>query len=282
VCLVATRCPINVLCCSSSGNSATRVGHCSIATISQVDRQPALSWFLTYAAVQTTDERTRNLLTCGRFVVREAQRHSGPGWLEYDRIFRQHAALSATTAWHELNPSLHASTILSYRADPSRVCAICHKPDHTAEACAMQALQSTMTQPPPPRPQSNARPGISPPSGGPTCRPVGPETLERTCVSWNKGRCTFPNCNFRHICSTCKKRGQRARDCEDTPADSAYKSLSPPQQVVQRPPGAQHRHGLVNPSNTRQPWNPVRQNLDSHIVLALINVHKECHMNELV
>jgi hypothetical protein len=53
-----------------------------------------VSCFLAYAAVQTTDERTRNLLTYGRLVVREAQRHSGPGWLEYDRIFRQHAALA--------------------------------------------------------------------------------------------------------------------------------------------------------------------------------------------
>ena len=34
-------------------------------------------------------------------------------------------------------------------------------------------------------------------------RPVRHETLERICVSWNKGRCSFPSCRFRHICATC-------------------------------------------------------------------------------
>ena len=75
----------------------------------------SLTWvscFLAHVAVKTNNESTRNLLTYGHLVVREVQRHSGPGWLEYDRIFRQHAALSPSTVWHELNPSLHASTVL--------------------------------------------------------------------------------------------------------------------------------------------------------------------------
>lgn len=105
-----------------------------------------LTWascFLAYAAVKSADQATRNLLTYGRLVIREAQRHSGLGWLEHDRLFRQHAALSPSTVWHELNPSLHASTVLSYQAGPSRVCSICHEPDHVAAACAMQVLQPT-------------------------------------------------------------------------------------------------------------------------------------------
>ena len=183
-----------------------------------------VSCFLAYAAVRTSDPQTRNLLTYGRLVVREAQRHSGPGWLVYDRIFRQHAALSAGTVWHEINPSLHASTILSYRSGPSQVCSICHEPDHTADSCAMQALQpqqpSALNQQTP-RPQATTRPG---PPGGPVRRPIRPETLERICVSWNRGRCTFPACNFRHICATCKRRGHRAKECEDTPPDSTYKT----------------------------------------------------------
>ena len=134
----------------------------------------SLTWvscFLAYAAVRTTDEHTRNLLTYGRLVV--SQRHSGPGWLEYDRIFRQHAALSASTVWHETNPSLHASTIPSYRAGPSRVCSICHEPDHTADACAMQVLQpaapaSVLQQPAPHRLQAIPCPGSAQSSAGPT------------------------------------------------------------------------------------------------------------------
>ena len=180
-----------------------------------------VSCFLTYAAVRTGDVQTRNLLTYGRLVVREAQRHSGTGWLEYDRIFRQHAALSPSTVWNELNPSLHASTILSYRAGPGQVCSICHEPDHSTVACAMQALQPhcgpTVMQTPAPRPLL----GLSSASAaGPMRRPVRQETLERICVSWNRGHCTFPACKFRHVCAACKQRGHRAKDCQ---VDSSYR-----------------------------------------------------------
>ena len=196
------------------------------------DIDSPLTWascFLAYAAVRISDPQTRSLVTYGRLVVREAQRHSGPVWLEYDRIFRQHAALSPSTVWHEINASLHASTILSYRAGPSQACAICHEPDHMADVCAMQALQlqqgSAITQQlSSQRPLSGSRPGSAPSAAGPLRRSVRPETLERICVSWNRGRCTFPACKFRHVCATCKQRGHRAKDCDDTPADSAYKA----------------------------------------------------------
>ena len=52
-----------------------------------------------------------------------------------------------------------------------------------------------------------------------------PETLERICSSWNKGRCVFPgSCRFRHVCATCRRKGHRAKECEETPADSPYKA----------------------------------------------------------
>ena len=179
-----------------------------------------VSCFLAYVAVLTNDSRTRNLLTYGQLVVREAQRHSGTGWIEYDRIFRQHAALSPPTIWHELNPSLHASTVLSYRAGPGKVCGLCHEPDHVAEACAMQVLQ--------PQPISMAQSyplgGHSTQSvAGPIRRPSHQETLERICILWNRGRCSFPWCKFRHVC---KQRGHRAKECQQTPPDSAYKALA--------------------------------------------------------
>ena len=34
-----------------------------------------------------------HLLTYGRLIIRESQRHGGSGWLEYDKVFCQHAAL---------------------------------------------------------------------------------------------------------------------------------------------------------------------------------------------
>ena len=187
--------------------------------------QSPLTWvssFLAYAAVLTPDPKTHDLLTYGRLVVREAQRHGGPGWSEYDKIFRQHAALDPSVKWNEINPSLHASTILTYRSGPSQCCGLCHEPDHSAAQCAMLALQ-----PQPYRdtlPANRMQPAGRSQQGGPIRRPVQPETLERICVSWNRGRCTYPSCSFRHICATCKRRGHKARDCEETPQDSQYKA----------------------------------------------------------
>ena len=186
-----------------------------------------LTWascFLAYVAVCTEDTRIRNLLTYGRLVIREAQRHSGPGWLEYDKIFRQHAALSPGTLWHEINPSLHSCTVLSYRAGPSQVCGLCHEPDHAADRCALQVLQPQCGLPPVPqlpRLVPTSAPASASSSVGPIRRPIRQETLERICVSWNRGRCSFPACKFRHICASCKQRGHRAKECH---LESNYKT----------------------------------------------------------
>ena len=185
--------------------------------------QSPLTWvssFLSYVAVLTPDPKTRDLLTYGRLVIREAQRHGGSGWAEYDKIFRQHAALDPAVKWNELSPSLHASTILSYRSGPSQCCGLCHEPDHSASQCAMLSVH------PPPvasRGQLAGQPSPSP-QAGPIRKTVRPETLERICVSWNRGRCSHPSCSFRHICATCKRRGHKARDCEETPQSSHYKT----------------------------------------------------------
>lgn len=146
------------------------------------------------------DVRTRNLLTYGRLVVREAQRHSGPGWLEYDKIFRQHAALDPSVQWNELNPSLHAATIMTYRSGSSQCCLLCHEPDHGTHHCALVGLQAS----PPVLPSPQSTPGSPSQQGGPMRRTTRPETMERICVSWNRGRCSFPSCSFRHICTMCQ------------------------------------------------------------------------------
>ena len=185
-----------------------------------------VSCFMAYVAVLTPDPHTRNLLTYGRLIVREAQRHNGPGWREYDKLFRQHAALNPSAQWNEVNASLHAATVLTYRSGPGQLCTVCHEPDHSASECAMMALEPTQSQPPTLRPQPLPRPALAPP-GGVARRPVRPETLERICVSWNRGKCTFPNCQFRHICATCRRRGHKAKECEETAAASPYK-LPPP------------------------------------------------------
>uniref|UniRef100_A0A1X7T3X3 Uncharacterized protein n=1 Tax=Amphimedon queenslandica TaxID=400682 RepID=A0A1X7T3X3_AMPQE len=54
------------------------------------------SWiycFLTYLAVLVQDQFIRDCLVYARSRVRESLCHGGRGWLDYDRLFRQQAAL---------------------------------------------------------------------------------------------------------------------------------------------------------------------------------------------
>ena len=48
--------------------------------------------FLGYMAILTSDPSTRDQLAYARLVIKEALRHGGQGWLDYDRAFRQQAA----------------------------------------------------------------------------------------------------------------------------------------------------------------------------------------------
>lgn len=175
-----------------------------------------LTWafcFLAYMAVLTNDADTRDMLTYARLVIREAQYHSGPGWQEYDKWFRQQQAARAVPhPWNELNASLHSATVMSLRSGTNPACKLCREPDHSEGQCAMASLQ----------PMPASAPAAA------TKRPIRPETLERICSSWNKGRCAFPgSCRFRHVCATCRRKGHRAKECEETSADSPYKTASP-------------------------------------------------------
>ena len=73
------------------------------------------SWitcFLTFLAVSTTDAVTRDRLAYAILIVREAMRHGGQGWLEYDRLFHQQACLNLGLPWNVIHPGLQATTIL--------------------------------------------------------------------------------------------------------------------------------------------------------------------------
>ena len=137
--------------------------------------------------------------------------------------FCQLAALNPATQWNTLDPSLVASTFLGSRAEGTmtQFCQLCREVDHNWEDCALRGVRETPrrppTQPPPPQElQVGRRSQLS--------SRIRPETLDRICVSWNKGRCVYPGtCTFRHRCATCRQPGHVARDCADTPEDSEYR-----------------------------------------------------------
>lgn len=172
------------------------------------------SWlycFNAYVAVRTPDPLTRQMLAYSRLIIRESLRHGGAGWLEYDRVFRRQLSIDPTLRWNTLEPGLQAATILGQRTSAGILCSLCRESDHSTSQCALAPLQQQLINHPqvPPAPRSWRR----------------PETLQRICVSWNKGQCNRPRCSYRHVCATCQ-RNHKARDCAETPPDSEYKSAS--------------------------------------------------------
>ena len=158
------------------------------------------SWiccYLTYCAVQAPDQATRDRMTYAILVVREAMRHGGQGWLDYDRLFRQQAAINPGLQWNAIHPQLQATTVLNQRPTAQgNFCTLCQECDHSSSQCALAQVQ-----------QSAGRSGVG--AYRPPSRPSS-----RICASWNDGACIFPGtCNYRHICLNCRLPSHPARDC---------------------------------------------------------------------
>ena len=176
-----------------------------------------ISWvycFLAYVTVRATaDPATCDMLTYCRLVIREALRHGGRGWQDYDRAFRSQAAIDQSMRWNVILPELQACTILGQRSAGGLYCSLCTGVDHSVSQCALSVLQQPLTMQPP---VNTRRPSNSSDRRA-SSRPIP------ICSSWNSGRCIYPGtCSFRHICATCRQQ-HRARDCDDTPSESPYR-----------------------------------------------------------
>ena len=145
--------------------------------------------FLAYLALRCMDKETRERLVYAQLIMREALRQGGKGWLTYDKVFRQQAAINRSLKWNKLHPAILASTVLSSppvtaQAAPGlsgAFCSICQGVDHRADQCALSFLHNSDTKT----------------NGG---RSLG--ASNRICISWYWGRCKFPaGCSFRHVCS---------------------------------------------------------------------------------
>ena len=96
--------------------------------------------FLGYVAIRTSDPTARDQLAYARLIVREALRHGGACWLDYDRAFRQQAAADR---WNTILPGLQASTMLGHGSSQgAQFCTLCREVDHTRANCAFLCLQS--------------------------------------------------------------------------------------------------------------------------------------------
>ena len=94
--------------------------------------------FQGYMAMLTPDPTTRDQLAYARLIIREALRHGGQGWRDYDRAFRQQRAADHTLPWNTLLPGLQAATILGQRrGQGSAFCTLCRGVDHIRSQCAL-------------------------------------------------------------------------------------------------------------------------------------------------
>lgn len=161
------------------------------------------SWcycFLGFMAAMTSDPVTRDQLAYARLIIKEAQRHGGLSWLDYDRAFRQQIAADPAIRWNILNPSLLASTMMGYRSTgQGSFCTLCRMVDHTRAHCALAYLEHPYSGPPA---QRQFQQVVRKPRGSPIC------------FAWNRGSCSFAGrCNFRHVCSTCQNPGHKSAEC---------------------------------------------------------------------
>lgn len=77
------------------------------------------------------------------------------------------------------------------------------------------------------------------------------ETSERIHQTWNKEQCKYPvSCRCKHICITCRLRGHKARDCENTPEDSTYMFVSKPKPRIDSTVPWTCRDNVTRPSHT--------------------------------
>ena len=164
--------------------------------------------FLGYIAMLTPDPTTRDQLAYARLIIREALRHGGQGWRDYDRAFRQQRAADHTPPMEYPPPG--GNYPWARMGAGSTFCTLCRGVDHIRSQCALLYLQPPPSGTAPPAPVAGAKRNI--------------------CMSWNKGACIFPSsCSYRHICATCQLQ-HKAKDCPRTPESSIYKRPN------QRPP----------------------------------------------
>ena len=181
-------------------------GHCTLPALPGM-LKPRLrevsslaSWiycFLAYVAIRAQDPTTRDMLAYARLLVREAQRHGGSGWLDYDWVFWQQAAIDRLLQWNTLHPGIQAAMMMGGGPGSGTFCILCRGSDHLASNCALPYLHETTGK----GPGTNQSAVLSPKTRDQFRR--CPESELSIFVSWNKGNCIYPGtCNYRHICAT--------------------------------------------------------------------------------
>ena len=133
-------------------------------------------------------------------IVRVSQDFSGLAWVQYDTVFRRHAALACYDRWSFINSTLYTMCFTGM-ASLTPQCELGHL-SHGARVRTggdpdpgmkdrLKALETAVL----------AITNKQDASGKPNQTPIKP--LGELCRKWNSVRCTFPQCHHLHVCSTC-------------------------------------------------------------------------------
>jgi len=119
-------------------------------------------------------------------IMKAAQEFEDPAWILYDAAYRDKAAATNTKTWSQIDTGLY-NQIFTGRARQLRVCKHCSSTSHLSEECMESSRK---------RPREEHVGGARPAKGA----------RSDVCFLFNKGRCTFEVCKFRHMCSVCGGR----------------------------------------------------------------------------
>ena len=78
---------------------------------------------------------TRSMLTYMRLIIREALRHGGGGWQEYNRRFRLQVTTDRLLWRNTLLPDLQAPIVHGQGGGGGSNCSLCRGVDHSAVCC---------------------------------------------------------------------------------------------------------------------------------------------------
>jgi hypothetical protein len=175
-----------------------------------------LSWLQCYsmfAAVTCANNpaKTREMWAYQSLMIGEARRCGGRGWAMYDSAFRQQMASRGDGDFASLNQSLYSTTFLAY-GGRGKFCGTCMMSDHAQEECALNPTRAL------PIVQIREQEGRRDTRGTDNRRQRG-RRPGPPCYAWNDGHCTYSNCRFEHVCSSCQGNHRRSA-CRARAGDS--------------------------------------------------------------
>ena len=134
-------------------------------------------------------------------IIRVSREYSGLGWIQYDTLFRKHAALKLDYKWSVINPTLYASCFTGMPREAR--CELCGTTTHETRNCVhMMKTESTIES----RVQyiEESMQVISQQQQQQRNHTSRPRSSGEICRKFNSGGCNYPYCRHTHVCMVCE------------------------------------------------------------------------------